>query len=204
MASSPLWLDRVGDTSTTIGSGTYTLSGTPLTSYQAFSVVGNGKSCYYLAIAVDANGNPQGSWEAGRGTYTTSGLTLSRDSILSSSNSGSLVPWIAGTKQIFLVLPAIRIEPALTIKTAATYTVTPEDGILLLDCTSNTITVTLPAAANRGPNPLKLKKIDSTTNTVTINRAGSDLIDGATSYSLLTQYSSITLHSDGTANFYVF
>lgn len=113
MASSPKWYDRVMDTSTTTGTGTYTLSGTPVTGHQAFSVVGNGNSCYYCAQEVDASGNPSGGWEVGVGTYTTSGLTLSRDKILASSNSGSAVSWSAGTRRIFLCQPAAIAEPVL-------------------------------------------------------------------------------------------
>ncbi len=203
MSSSPLWVDFVGDTSTTTGTGTYTLSGTPITGYQAFSAVGNGKSCYYMAVDVDTNGNPLGSREVGRGTYTTSGTTLSRDVVLSSTNSGSAVNWSAGKRQIFLVLPAVLVEPALRTLTAATYTGTPEDGLIFCDCTSNAITITLPAAAARGTNPLKVKKIDSTANAVTIARAGSDLIDGATSQTLGTQYGWIVLHSDESSNYFI-
>jgi len=106
MSSFPIPVDRVGDTSTTMGTGTYTLSGTPLTGYQAFSAVGDGKSCYYVAFEVDANGNPSGGWEVGLGTYTSSGTTLSRDTVLASSNGGAAVNWAAGTRRIFVDLPA--------------------------------------------------------------------------------------------------
>lgn len=105
MSSDPLFYDRVLETSSTTGTGAYTLEGAVL-GFQSFGVVGNANSCYYCAADVDANGNPLGGWEVGVGTYTISGTTLSRDSILASSNSGAAVSWAIGTRRVFLVVPA--------------------------------------------------------------------------------------------------
>lgn len=96
--------DRVKETTTTTGTGTVTLAGAA-TGYQSFSAVGNGNKCFYCIEAVDANGVPSGSWEVGKGTYTSSGTTLSRDTVLSSS-TGSAINFSAGTKNVFLVVPA--------------------------------------------------------------------------------------------------
>jgi len=96
------------ETSTTTGTGTYTLAGA-VTGFQSFSGLGDSNSCYYSAEAVDANGNPSGDWEVGIGTYTSAGTTLSRDTILKSSNSNNAVSWAAGTKRIFITLPAAQI-----------------------------------------------------------------------------------------------
>lgn len=90
--------DRVQQTSTTTSTGAYTLSGS-VTGYQDFSVIGNGNQTYYAAT----NGT---DWEVGIGTYTLSGTTLSRDTILASSNSGNAVNWGAGVKTIFVTYPA--------------------------------------------------------------------------------------------------
>ncbi len=90
--------DRVQQTSTTTSTGTYTLSGS-VTGYQDFSAIGDGNTTYYAAT----NGT---DWEVGIGTYTLSGTTLSRDTILASSNSGNAVNWGAGTKNIFVTYPA--------------------------------------------------------------------------------------------------
>lgn len=92
--------DRVQETTTTTGTGTYTLAGA-VTGYQSFSVIGNANTTYY-AVTDGIN------WEVGLGTYTASGTTLSRDSILESSNSGSAVNWGVGTKNIFVTYPAER------------------------------------------------------------------------------------------------
>lgn len=105
MSSTPKWFDRVQETSSTTGTGTYTLAGA-VSGFQAFAAVGNGNSCYYCAIEVDGNGNPSGGWEVGLGTYTSSGTTLSRDSVKASSNAGAAVSWAAGTRRLFLTQPA--------------------------------------------------------------------------------------------------
>lgn len=92
--------DRVLETTTTTGNGTVTLAGAE-TGYQSFAVIGNGNTTYYT-IAV--NGGTD--WEVGIGTYTSSGTTLSRDVVLDSSNSGALVSFGSGTKQVFVTYPA--------------------------------------------------------------------------------------------------
>lgn len=92
--------DRVKETSATTGTGTLTLAGA-VTDFQAFSVIGNGNTTYYTITL------PEGDeWEVGIGTYTASGTTLSRDTVLASSNSGSLVNFSAGDKDVFVVYPA--------------------------------------------------------------------------------------------------
>ena len=90
--------DRVQETSTTTGTGTITLAGA-VSGFQSFSVIGNGNTTYY-AIVMGSE------WEVGLGTYTSSGTTLSRDTVLESSNSGSLVNFSAGTKNVFVTYPA--------------------------------------------------------------------------------------------------
>jgi hypothetical protein len=90
--------DRVQETTTTTGTGTVTLAGA-LTGYQSFAAVGNGNTTYYcITDGTD--------FEIGLGTYTSSGTTLSRTTVLSSSNSGSLVNFSAGTKNVFVTYPS--------------------------------------------------------------------------------------------------
>jgi hypothetical protein len=99
--------DRVQETTTTTGTGTVTLAGA-VSGFQSFAAIGNGNNTFYTIA--DASGT---SWEVGIGTYTSSGTTLSRDTVLSSSNSGSLVNFGAGTKNVFVTLPASRaVYPA--------------------------------------------------------------------------------------------
>ena len=72
--------DRVKETSITSGTGSVTLAGA-FGGFQSFlAAVGNGNQTYYT-IENDTR------WEVGIGTYTTDGNTLSRDTVISSSNS---------------------------------------------------------------------------------------------------------------------
>jgi len=92
--------DRVKETTTTTGTGTVTLLGAS-TGYQSFAVVGNANTTYYTIA-----GQTGSEWEVGIGTYTSSGTTLARTTVLASSNSGSLVTFSAGTKDVFITYPA--------------------------------------------------------------------------------------------------
>lgn len=94
--------DRVKETTTTTGTGTVTLAGA-VSGFQGFSAIGDGNSTYYV-ISDPASGD----WEVGVGTYTSSGTTLSRTTILSSSNAGSAVSFAAGTKDVFVSYPSSR------------------------------------------------------------------------------------------------
>jgi len=94
--------DRVKETTTTTGMGTVTLLGAS-TGFQSFSAVGNANTTYYTIA-----GQTGSEWEVGIGTYTSSGTTLSRDTVLSSSNGGSLVTFSSGTKDVFVTYPAGR------------------------------------------------------------------------------------------------
>jgi len=92
--------DRVKETTTTTGTGTVTLLGAS-TGFQSFAVIGNGNTTYYTIA-----GQGTSEWEVGVGTYTSSGTTLARTTILASSNSGSAVNFSAGTKDVFVTYPA--------------------------------------------------------------------------------------------------
>jgi len=94
--------DRVKETSTTAGTGTLTLAGA-VSGFQSFAAVGNGNTTYY-AIADSITGD----WEVGIGTYTSSGTTLSRTTVLSSSNGGSLVNFAANSKDVFVTYPSSK------------------------------------------------------------------------------------------------
>lgn len=96
--------DRVKESSTTTGTGTFTLAGAT-TGFQSFSAIGNGNTTYYAIVNLTTGGT---EWEVGLGTYTSSGTTLSRDTILSSSNGGSAVNFSAGTKDVFCDYSAER------------------------------------------------------------------------------------------------
>jgi hypothetical protein len=91
--------DRVKETTTTTGTGSFALAGA-VTGYDSFGQIGSGNTTYY-AVYLDGGSE----WEVGIGTYT-SPSTLSRDTILASSNSGSVVTFSAGQKTIWCDYPA--------------------------------------------------------------------------------------------------
>jgi hypothetical protein len=94
--------DRVKETTTTTGTGTVTLAGAAA-GFQSFVVIGDGNQTFYAIV--DAT---SGAWEVGVGTYTASGTTLSRTTVVSSSNAGSLVSFGAGSKDVFVTYPSSR------------------------------------------------------------------------------------------------
>jgi len=110
--------DRVQETTTTTGTGTLTLGGA-VTGYQSFTAIGNGNTTYYTIY-----GSGSTEWEVGIGTYTASGTTLSRDTVLASSNSGSLVNFSAGTKNVWCDYPAGKAayQDASGVVVAPTFT----------------------------------------------------------------------------------
>jgi hypothetical protein len=90
--------NRVRETSTTTGTGAYTLAGAAA-NFQSFAAIGDANTTWY--VAEDGS-----NWEVGVGTYTASGTTLARTTILASSNANAAVNWGAGTKNISNTLPA--------------------------------------------------------------------------------------------------
>ena len=92
--------DRVQQTGTANTTVSFTLSGS-VTGFQSFAVVGNGNTTYYSSF--DATGN----FEVGIGTYSTTGPTLTRTTILSSSNAGSAVTFV-GTVNVFVTYPSSK------------------------------------------------------------------------------------------------
>jgi hypothetical protein len=93
--------DRVQETCAAPGTGTVSLLGAA-TGYQTFSAgIGNGNATFYT-IADQGGSN----WEVGIGTYTSTGSTLSRTTVLASSNSGSLVNFSSGIQNVWCDYPA--------------------------------------------------------------------------------------------------
>ena len=108
--------DRVKETTTTTGTGTLTLAGAA-TGFQSFSVIGNGNITYYAISSASGS-----EWEVGIGTYTSSGTTLARTTILTSSNSGSAVNLSAGTKDVFVTYPSLVSSASPVMMQADTVT----------------------------------------------------------------------------------
>ena len=106
--------DRVKETTTTAGTGTVTLLGAA-TGFQSFAIVGNANTTYY-AIA----GQTSNEWEVGVGTYTSSGTTLARTTVLanSSGTQPSALSFSAGTKDVFVTYPASYSVNSTNVGTA--------------------------------------------------------------------------------------
>jgi hypothetical protein len=94
--------DRVRETSTSTGTGDIILNGA-VQAFQDFSVIGDGNTTYYTIV--DAT---TGAFEVGIGTYTLATTTLSRDTVLESSNAGAAVNFAANVKDVFVTYPAER------------------------------------------------------------------------------------------------
>lgn len=102
--------DRVKETTTTTGTGDLTLAGamTGMIPFASAPGMAVGSTCFYTVQAVDAGGALTGDWEVGLGTYSAAN-TLTRTTVLSSSNAGAAVNFSAGTKQIFISMPAAQV-----------------------------------------------------------------------------------------------
>ena len=93
--------DRVRETTSTTGTGAVTLGGA-VDGFQTFSAgIGNSNTTYY-AISL----NSQNEWEVGLGTLSADSSTLTRTTVLQSSNSDNAVDFAAGAKEIFCTLPS--------------------------------------------------------------------------------------------------
>lgn len=93
----PRFADRVQETTTTTGTGAITLSGTAPAGRQTFAA-GFGAGSSFVGYCIQ--GQTPGEWEVGKGTFNGT-TTLTRDVVRSSSNSGALVNFSAGTKDVF-------------------------------------------------------------------------------------------------------
>ena len=93
--------DRVKETTTTTGTGAISLAGAA-TNFRTFSSVLSNADTTYYAIVDNANF----AFEVGLGTYASSGNTITRTTVLSSSNSNSAVNFGAGSKDVILTYPA--------------------------------------------------------------------------------------------------
>jgi hypothetical protein len=90
-------VDRVQETSTTLGTAASVLGGA-VSGFRTFAAaLSTGAVVPYAAF--DASG---GGWETGLGTFNAGANTLARTTIRASSNAGAAVAWDSGTRQVFI------------------------------------------------------------------------------------------------------
>jgi hypothetical protein len=140
--------DRVKETTTTTGNGTITLAGA-VTGYQSFAVIGNSNTTYYTIA-----GQTGSEWEVGIGTYTSSGTTLSRDTVLSNSlGTTAKIVFSAGTKDVFVTYPAGKAAYEGADQTI----VAGGDGAIYLASKTITVNSTIPTGFNgMTPGPITI------------------------------------------------
>ena len=93
--------NRVRETTSTTGTGAVTLGGA-VGGFQSFAAgIGNSNTTYY-AISI----NSESEWEVGLGTLNSDSSTLTRTTVLESSNSDAAVDFAAGSKEVFCTLPS--------------------------------------------------------------------------------------------------
>ncbi|MDB4439174.1 tail fiber domain-containing protein [bacterium] len=199
--------DRVKETTNSTGTGTYALGGAS-NGFQAFSAVTSNTDTVYYAVSDGVD------FEVGVGTYATSGNSIARTTILSSSNSGSAVNWGVGTKDIFLTYPAEKavVEDVNNNVTIGNNLVVggTVDGVdiaardAVLTSTTTTANAALPKAGGTMSGNLILNAnptiaLQSATKQYvdTIYTAGTGLSISGTEFSLVTPVSSATALATG-------
>jgi hypothetical protein len=193
--------DRVKETTTTTGTGDISLAAAA-TGFTSFAdAVGDGNTTYYAVSSALGS-----EFEVGIGTYTLSTDTLSRDTVLASSNSGSLVNFSAGTKDVFVVYPADKsvfkdesgVVPATTFSS-----VVLDDGTELVSETATLATTTETAIASFSLSAhIGAKLVVQITDSSTGERQISELLvthDGTDAFA--TEYGVVHTGTDPLASF---
>jgi len=140
--------NRVRETTSTTGVGAVTLGGA-VDGFQTFAAgIGNSNTTYY-AISI----NSENEWEVGLGTLNGDSSTLTRTTVLESSNSDSAVDFSAGSKEVFCTLPAEKAVylDASDDPVGVTGTDITTEGVFFSNWTNVTanLTTTLTTAKNR-------------------------------------------------------
>jgi hypothetical protein len=132
--------DRIKETSTTSGTGTLTLAGAA-SGFRSFADIGNGNTTYYAIVDTTA-----GTWEVGIGTYTSSGTTLARNTILSnSSGTTAAINFAANIKDVFVTYPSSKAVYGDASDIAYDASFAASNGIFL---NSNTVATSLTLPTN--------------------------------------------------------
>jgi len=183
-------VDRVQETTAVTGTGSATLLGA-VTGFQAFSAVGNGNSTYYTIVGPT-------EWEVGLGTYSTTGPTLTRDTVYSNSlGTTAKINFSAGTKNIFLTAPT-----ALLSKLLVPQALVISNGTAIV-VKQNNINGTIGIANSGGwliPQAITLSKFTATVTTATKGSSINIPVKyGTTGYSTSTLLRTLVIPNNGTS-----
>tara|TARA_R100000654_G_scaffold36217_1_gene61869 strand:- start:11309 stop:13228 length:1920 start_codon:yes stop_codon:yes gene_type:complete len=186
--------DRVKETTSTTGTGTLTLGGA-VTGFQTFtSVLSNSDTTYYAIFE-----SSTGQFEVGLGTFTSSGTTLARTTILESSNSGNAINLTAGAADVFITQPAekaVYLDASGHIATA--------DGRNVTNVAASTATTAGTVTTAAQPNITSLGTLTTLTvdeltiNADTITATDDFVIDAAADIKLDANGGFINFFDDGT------
>lgn len=150
--------DRVRETTITTGTGTISLGGA-VANFETFTAnLSNSDTTYYSIVD-----NTNGAFEVGLGTFTSSGTTLARTTVIASSNSNSAVNFGSGTKDVFITIPATKM-----IVKDASGNVSIDGDVTVSDGTND-----FDVASHDGTNGLKLGG-----TVVTSSAAELNILDG--------------------------
>ena len=168
--------DRVQETTSTTGTGSITLAGA-VSGYQSFAVVGNGNTTYYTIVSGTA-------WEVGIGTYSTTGQTLARTTVLSNSNGNTSPITLSGTSNVFVTYPAEKsVNQDANGNVNISYTPNTTTSVGKLNVGDNTYSQSLTgqiavfAGADSVSSNLYLVNTNNTSNT-----SYSSIVTGANNY----------------------
>jgi len=211
--------DRVQETCAAPGTGIVTLLGA-VTEYQSFSAGIGANNTTYYTIADQTGSN----WEVGLGTIDATGLTLTRTTILASSNAGSVVNFSVGTQNIWcdypagkavygtgttLVAPSGTILPVLNGGSGVT-TSTGSGSVVLSAAPSLTGAVTIGTTSDTGTITVGQSTVSQTINisngatasgsTKTVN-IGTGGLTGSTTTMAIGSTFSTTVAANGTWSF---
>ena len=165
--------DRVKETTTSTGTGAITLAGAQA-NFVAFSaVLSDGDTTFYAIVD-----NNNLAWEVGVGTYASAGNTITRTTVLASSNAGSAVNFSAGTKDVFVTNPATqavyldandKIAGNQTFSGTVTLNADPASG---LQAATKQYVDTIAAAGLHYHDPVRVEKEGNLTATYDNGTAG--------------------------------
>lgn len=179
--------DRVSDTSTSTGAGSFVVSGSPSAGYRTFSTVMSvGDTCLYTIQHATLN-----EWENGIGTYSSAN-TLTRTTVSSSSNAGALVTFSAGTKNVSITL--------LAPKTVQTDPTTAGNVLFTADGSVWSSTQKIVQGSSYSATASFTASISGTTMTVTAVASGALSVGQVFTGTGVTAGTSITAFVSGTGN----